>query len=607
MELADMTGGQPAVAEARTLICPVTGLPVERRPEWSTTTLGDGFQLNYSRIGDDILLSQPSGYATRPDMEKAVEFIRGVVAEAFPDGRPIVEIGDPSNLTGMSLAARRTYVRYLQNFGRHAGLVFMGASPLFEMAIRLGIRLKLVKFPVKIARDYPEAMILALAMVSEDGTRPGAAAGAGPEVLPLAVSRDDWRLDLEGLSTRFEVVDGDVLHSVSSGYMSQEHVEHVAELRRRVTSSLISPGDINYFVGGVDEVQGVDRRARHEYMDSLKRWHESHPLRIYVLYGANWFLRTAARMAAPFMPFRVSVARDLDEARRIVAADRARSSRAKPRKIEKMFSDHPARTPEVTGYVEELLHYIGSINWEADGIDLDMPPDHPFKSVFDALRLVKSELDELFSEREKVEQALRESESRYRYLVEMASEAVVVAQGDRLVFVNSTAEKISGWTKEEMTSRPFLEMVHPEDRAGVAERHRQRFSGEQVTDQNRYRILTKDGGEKWIEVTGVLIDWQGQPASLNLFTDITIRKQAEEEREQLIIELQEALVKVKTLRGLIPICASCKKIRDDKGFWKQVEVYVGEHSDAEFSHGLCPDCMRKFYPDYVEESDFIEE
>jgi CheY-like chemotaxis protein len=66
-------------------------------------------------------------------------------------------------------------------------------------------------------------------------------------------------------------------------------------------------------------------------------------------------------------------------------------------------------------------------------------------------------------------------------------------------------------------------------------------------------------------------------------------------------ELQEALAKVTTLRGLLPICASCKKIRDDQGYWQQVEVYVRDHSEAEFSHCLCPDCARKLYPELYED------
>jgi CheY-like chemotaxis protein len=69
---------------------------------------------------------------------------------------------------------------------------------------------------------------------------------------------------------------------------------------------------------------------------------------------------------------------------------------------------------------------------------------------------------------------------------------------------------------------------------------------------------------------------------------------------QRITELQDALAQVKTLKGLIPMCASCKKIRDDQGFWQQVEAYLMSHSEAEFSHGLCPECLEKHYPEYSE-------
>ena len=66
-------------------------------------------------------------------------------------------------------------------------------------------------------------------------------------------------------------------------------------------------------------------------------------------------------------------------------------------------------------------------------------------------------------------------------------------------------------------------------------------------------------------------------------------------------ELQKALNEVRTLRGIIPICASCKKIRDDKGYWNQVEAYVRDHSEAEFSHGICPECMKELYPEFMRE------
>ena len=80
--------------------------------------------------------------------------------------------------------------------------------------------------------------------------------------------------------------------------------------------------------------------------------------------------------------------------------------------------------------------------------------------------------------------------------------------------------------------------------------------------------------------------------------DITERKNAERDRLALISDLRRALDEVETLRGLLPICASCKKIRDDKGYWNHIEVYISSHAHVDFTHTLCPECIRHFYPDY---------
>lgn len=85
------------------------------------------------------------------------------------------------------------------------------------------------------------------------------------------------------------------------------------------------------------------------------------------------------------------------------------------------------------------------------------------------------------------------------------------------------------------------------------------------------------------------------------FRDITEQRRAQEERERLISELTEALSRVKVLSGLLPICSSCKKIREDGGYWRQIEAYLLEHSEAVFSHSICPQCMERLYPQYGDE------
>ncbi|SPQ01535.1 hypothetical protein NBG4_60011 [Candidatus Sulfobium mesophilum] len=79
---------------------------------------------------------------------------------------------------------------------------------------------------------------------------------------------------------------------------------------------------------------------------------------------------------------------------------------------------------------------------------------------------------------------------------------------------------------------------------------------------------------------------------------VIVVKDAEEKQKNLVARLQDALAKISTLSGILPICASCKKIRDDRGYWNQVEAYIRDHSEAEFSHSICPDCAKKLYPDY---------
>ena len=98
--------------------------------------------------------------------------------------------------------------------------------------------------------------------------------------------------------------------------------------------------------------------------------------------------------------------------------------------------------------------------------------------------------------------------------------------------------------------------------------------------------------------SAVVIAVGDEPCVLSSIADITARKQAEEERERLVAEREKVLAEIKVLGGLLPICMSCKKIRDDKGYWNQIETYIRSHSQAEFSHSLCPECAHKLYPEY---------
>ncbi len=148
------------------------------------------------------------------------------------------------------------------------------------------------------------------------------------------------------------------------------------------------------------------------------------------------------------------------------------------------------------------------------------------------------------TERRRAEAAVRESEEKYRLLVEHAGEAVFVAQDGVLKFANPAAARILGRTPENIASRPFPEFLHPDDRAMVVERYARRLAGEDVEVGYAFRVIRADGKTRWVELSAVRIDWAGRPATLNFATDITARKQAESElveRERRYRELANDL------------------------------------------------------------------
>jgi PAS domain S-box-containing protein len=111
------------------------------------------------------------------------------------------------------------------------------------------------------------------------------------------------------------------------------------------------------------------------------------------------------------------------------------------------------------------------------------------------------------------------------------------------------------------------------------------------------RHRRKDGTLIDVELSNNGAFYRGQKLIFCICRDITDKKKAVKEREKLIQDLKEALAEIKTLRGILPLCSFCKKIRDDEGYWEQVDIYINKNSEADISHGICPDCMKKHYPD----------
>ncbi len=130
--------------------------------------------------------------------------------------------------------------------------------------------------------------------------------------------------------------------------------------------------------------------------------------------------------------------------------------------------------------------------------------------------------------RKLMEETLRESEHKYKTLFDNAEEAILVIQDDFIKMLNPATIQLSGYSREELTSKHFQEFIHPEDREKVVNRYIRRIRGEEIESRYSFRLFTKDKKTRWVELNVVLIDWESKPATLNFITDITDRKISEE-------------------------------------------------------------------------------
>lgn len=195
---------------------------------------------------------------------------------------------------------------------------------------------------------------------------------------------------------------------------------------------------------------------------------------------------------------------------------------------------------------------------------------------------------------EKQTKKIRANEVKYHKLYENANDAIFIMKETLFIDCNQKTLEIFGCKNSQIINRTPMDFspdLQPDGRTSQEKAMEKiKLALENKPQFFEWRHCRYDGNTFEAEISLNRIDIGDETILQAIVRDVTDRK-------QLILELQEALENIKTLKGLLPICASCKKIRDDKGYWNQIEKFIQTHSDAVFSHGICPECEERLYGD----------
>ena len=314
--------------------------------------------------------------------------------------------------------------------------------------------------------------------------------------------------------------------------------------------------------------------------DFLKMVIDSFPHPFYVIDANNYMLKMANKASAP---------NGLSEGMTCHALTHKHPSPCNGK-------EHPCTIEEIkkTGspVVFEHIHYTH--NGEARNFEVHGYPI--FDDSGNVVQIIESSVD--ITERKRAESALQESQQDLKDFLDNATDLIQsVAPDGSFLFVNSGWKELLGYDDNDLRDLMFYDIIHPGKRDYCKDLFNKVLEGKEVCNVETV-FVSRDGREIHVEgnINGRFKE--GLPVGTRgIFRDITARRKAEEERERLISELKKALVNIRTLKELIPVCAWCGNVRDDKGYWDQLENYIKEHAGVRFTHGICPKCVKKIDPE----------
>lgn len=393
--------------------CPITGLPVVQKSAWTDIPISSNYFITFRMVGERILHAIPRGDSASIDVDKVYFYRNKVLNECLKPGVKIVEIKDFQYLRGSPpRSSRETFVRHFEDeSNRYLGFIAFNVSLVARSVLRVVKVLKKLPYPYEAQKNYESAVKRALQLIQHEDAQ----AYLQPEDL---ISREDWKYEGDGYSAEFKVLKEKVLYIIYKGYMEMPHIEPIIRLHEQIFEKKYFNHAAYYTVSDLSAVSGGSWKARLKFIKSLKDIYRTYgsPEMIIIVGGSRLvtiILKTLRKRLGVKMVF----VKSFDQAISLL-----RSMEAPAEADQKNLVDE-AEDP-CQKCADEVIDFIGSFTWDTPENRMkDIDPKHKLASVFDAISIIKMDVDELLTESKQArEEAESANSAKSQFLANMSHE-----------------------------------------------------------------------------------------------------------------------------------------------------------------------------------------
>jgi len=373
--------------------CPVTGIRVTTNINWENIIINSKYRVSYKILENRILLGQAVGQGDINSLKKSLNLATTIIKENFKDEQ-FIYIEDFSKIINPTPEGRKYYIQFMKSLKNMKALIYYSVNPFLRLSIKLAKKLNLVKFDIIVTKNYSNAVEIALNILNKNNN---------VELISKNISEKKnvipkKKVAFDDFTAEYEIINDNIFHVNIEGVLKKQDVDiyfdtTVAFIKKHLNGKF---GNYYYLVNLRNFIGKKASRA--PYLNRLQLLYKNFPFKLYIYYGGSRLINISIALSSHYINFKYKKENNLSTALSLINNIEEKN---KFRVIKKEKKNIPDETQK---YIDEFLIFLGNIDWEeTNSLKNTLAKDekHPFYQIYDAITLIKSDLDELYLERQK--------------------------------------------------------------------------------------------------------------------------------------------------------------------------------------------------------------